>query len=229
MEKNGYKAGVLFDLDGTLVDTAADFIAIINTMRLADGMAALPANDIRNTVSDGARALITLAYNLQEGDAGFDEKRQQLLDCYTKELGKAARLFPGFEQLLQRFDDNHIAWGVVTNKPSEFTDKLLQRLHLKPSRSVAVCPDHVKKAKPDPEAILLAMEKLGLNTSNCIYVGDHERDIIAGKAANLPTIACAYGYIKDSDNIKDWQADYIVNDVRALEQQIFALLQRLPL
>ncbi|NRB39636.1 MAG: HAD-IA family hydrolase [Pseudomonadales bacterium] len=219
-----YTAGVLFDLDGTLVDTAADFIVIINKMRSIDGMPPIAAEKIRNTVSDGARALITLAYDMVEGDDGFDTKRQWLLDLYDEELGHAANLFPGFEALIKRFEANNIAWGIVTNKPAQFTDKLLQRLNLNPSNKVAICPDHVTQTKPHPEPILLAMEKLGLTAQNCIYVGDHERDIAAGLAANIATIACRYGYIKEDDNIENWQADYIVDDVAALEQQIFALL-----
>ena len=224
MPTPNYKAGVLFDLDGTLVDTAADFIAIINKMRALDGQPPLADERIRNTVSDGARALITLAYGLQEGDKGFAQKRQWLLDLYDQELGNAAGLFAGFEALIQRFEANNIAWGIVTNKPAQFTDKLLQRLDIKPSLGVAICPDHVKNTKPDPEPILLAMNQLGLNSDNCIYVGDHERDIAAGNAANLITIACAYGYIKAEDNINHWQADHIVDNVKALEELLFTLI-----
>lgn len=221
-----YKAGVLFDLDGTLVDTAADFIAILNKMRVIDGMQPLADERIRNTVSDGARALITLAYELEEGEGEFAQKRQWLLDLYSEELGQAAHTFVGFEQLLQRFEANNIGWGVVTNKPSQFTDLLLQRLKLYPSNRVAVCPDHVKKAKPDPEPIYLAMSQLGVNANNCIYVGDHLRDIEAGNAADLPTIACAYGYIKDDDDIHSWQADHIVDTVAELEHTLFTLLDK---
>ncbi len=221
---SAFKAAVLFDLDGTLIDTAADFIAIVNSMRHMDGLHALDDNMIRNTVSDGARALVTLAFSINEGDKGFAEKRQQLLDLYDQELGNNAALFEGFESLLKRLETNHIAWGIVTNKPSQFTDKLLSRLQLKPSRGVAICPDHVSKPKPDAEPILLAMDELELMPSQCIYVGDHERDIAAGKAANLTTIACAYGYIKAEDNIQQWNADFIVDDVNALEHLLFELI-----
>jgi N-acetyl-D-muramate 6-phosphate phosphatase len=194
------------------------FVAVINSMRANDGMQPLPENDIRNTVSDGARALVTLAYSLKEGDALFEEKRQQLLNQYEDELGQQARLFGGFEELLATLERNDIAWGIVTNKPSRFTDPLLARLHIKPSNGVAICPDHVTHSKPHPEPLLLAASKLGLTPEQCIYAGDHLRDIEAGRNAGMATIACAYGYIKPVENINDWQADFIVNSVAELHQ-----------
>ncbi len=215
-----YKGAVLFDLDGTLVDTAADFVPILNGMRHADGMQALPADIIRNTVSDGARALITLAYDIDESHNKFEQKRQTLLDLYEQELGKAAGLFSGFSSLLQILKDNNIAWGVVTNKPQRFTDPLLTKLNLKPSNKVAICPDHVKQSKPHPEPLLLAAKQLNLSVDQCVYAGDHDRDIQAGKNAGMHTIACAYGYIKPEDNINDWQADTIVNTVDELQKQL---------
>ncbi len=213
-----YRGALLFDLDGTLVDTSADFVAVVNSMRAADGMPALPEDAIRNTVSDGARALIALAYSLKEGDALFEEKRQQLLNQYEDELGKQAKLFAGFVDLLATLERNNIAWGIVTNKPSRFTDPLLQRLNIKPSRGVAICPDHVTHTKPHPEPLLLAASRLGLTPAQCIYAGDHLRDIESGRNAGMATIACAYGYIKPIENINDWQADFIVNSVAELHQ-----------
>lgn len=213
-----YKGALLFDLDGTLVDTSADFVAVVNSMRAADGMPALPESDIRNTVSDGARALIALAYSLKEGDALFEAKRQQLLDQYEDELGQQARLFDGFTDLLATLERNNIAWGIVTNKPARFTDPLLARLQIKPSNGVAICPDHVKHTKPHAEPLLLAASQLGLAPGQCLYAGDHLRDIEAGRNAGMATIACAYGYIKPIENINDWQADFIVNSVAELHQ-----------
>lgn len=224
-----FKAGVLFDLDGTLVDTASDFVVVINKMRQDDGLSALDPDLIRNTVSDGARALIHLAYNLQEGTADFEDKRQQLLTHYADELGSNAQLFKGFESLLEQLEQQNIAWGIVTNKPSQLTNALLQRINLEPSLGVAICPDHVSHAKPHPEPILLAMNKLGLTPQNCIYVGDHERDIQAAKAAKLKSIACSYGYIKPSDNIPSWQADMIVDSVAELSHALSLFFQKIPL
>lgn len=211
-----YKAAVLFDLDGTLVDTAADFVAVLNQMRQNDGLPPLDDKLIRNTVSDGARALVTLAYALREGDAGFEDKRQELLNRYEQELGKAAHLFTGFEPLLKQLEAQNIGWGIVTNKPWRFTEPLLQRLQLKPSNDVAICPDHVTRTKPDAEPLLLAASKLGLGKQHCLYAGDHERDIQAGRNANMHTIACGYGYIHPEHNIHDWQADTVVHSVEEL-------------
>jgi phosphoglycolate phosphatase len=213
-----YRGALLFDLDGTLVDTSADFVAVVNSMREKDGLQALPEQDIRNTVSDGARALVKLAYNLDDGDDGFAEKRQQLLDQYEAELGMQAKLFDGFHQLLNALERNNIAWGIVTNKPSRFTDPLLARLHIRPSNGVAICPDHVTHSKPHAEPLLLAATKLGLAPAQCVYAGDHLRDIEAGRNAGMTTVACAYGYIKPVENINHWQADVIVNSVTELHQ-----------
>jgi phosphoglycolate phosphatase len=213
-----YRGALLFDLDGTLVDTSADFVSVVNSMRISDGLAPLPENVIRNTVSDGARALISLAYAMPESDPLFDEKHQQLLNQYEQDLGKQSSLFSGFAELLARLEDNNIAWGIITNKPSRFTDPLLECLQIKPSKGVAICPDHVTHSKPHAEPLLLAALKLGLTPEQCIYAGDHIRDIQAGKNAGMTTVACGYGYIKPVDNIKDWQADFIVNSVAELEQ-----------
>lgn len=226
MTKPHFVAGVLFDLDGTLVDTASDFVVVVNNMRKNDGLTALDPERIRNTVSDGARALIHLAYDMQEGEPHFEDKRQQLLNLYTDELGKSAKLFEGFETLLKTLEEHNIGWGIVTNKPAQLTNLLLQRINLNPSLGVAICPDHVKQAKPHPEPILLAMEKLGLTSQNCIYVGDHKRDIEAAKAAKLKSIACRYGYIKPTDDIHSWQADIIVDSVTELSQELDTFIKK---
>lgn len=215
-----YKSAVLFDLDGTLVDTAADFIAVLNNMRQIDNLPLLNSEIIRNTVSDGSKALITLAYQLEENDHGFEEKRQWLLDLYEQELGKNSALFNGFETLLTTFEDNNIAWGIITNKPARFTLPLLAHLNINPSNNVAICPDHVAQTKPHPEPLLLAAKKLNLNPMQCVYVGDHQRDIEAGRNAGMKTIACSYGYIKPGDSVNNWQADIIVNSVADFSQFI---------
>jgi len=213
-----YKGALLFDLDGTLVDTAADFIAVVNQMRKEEQLAPLPDDIIRNTVSDGARALIKLAFQLDEHDPAFVLKHQQLLDYYEEQLGFQAALFPGFEALLAHLEKNQIAWGIVTNKPARFTDPLIARLHLSPSNQVAICPDHVTHTKPHAEPLLLAAKKLQLRPEQCVYAGDHARDIESGRNAGMKTISCLYGYIKACDNPKDWQADFSVNNVNELQQ-----------
>ena len=213
-----YRNAILLDLDGTLVDTAADFVAVINQMRGIDNLPPLPAQTIRNTVSDGARALVTLAYQIDENHSEFEKKRQWLLEMYEKELGKNATIFSGFNTLLEKLEANDIAWGIITNKPSRFTIPLLESLNIRPTRNVAICPDHVSQTKPHPEPLLLAAKKLSLQPAQCIYAGDHARDIEAGRRAGMKTIACAYGYIKSDDDINSWRADTTVQSVQELEQ-----------
>jgi len=212
---------LLFDLDGTLVDTAADFVKVIQDLCAADNIQAPSPSTIRNTVSDGARALVTLSFGLNEGENGFEEKRQALLDAYEAELGNNADLFEGFDQVLSKLSANNKTWGIVTNKPWRFTEPLIQKLFTSEQRqayapNIIICPDHVKQTKPDPEGLLLACAHLAIKPEECLYIGDHIRDIEAGKNANMPTVACSFGYIKDEDNVNDWQADWVIDSPLAL-------------
>lgn len=215
-----FRGAVLFDLDGTLIDTAADFIQVINRMKAEDNEPAVDAELIRNTVSEGARGLIARIFQLTEDDPRFEQQRQRLLDLYTGELGKQAALFPGFESLLAELQRQQIGWGIVTNKPWRFTEPLLKKLGLEPSNAVTICPDHVSHRKPDPEPLLLAAKKLQLTPQQCIYAGDHRRDIEAARNAGMPGIACGYGYIHADDDIRQWQADAIVDSVADLDSYI---------
>jgi len=202
---------ILFDLDGTLVDTAPDFIRILNQQREQHKLPPLAAKLIRDTVSDGARALTKLAFGGEPGEIEFEIKRNELLELYAQCVGDEARLFEGMEQSLQFFEQHEIPWGIVTNKPKRFTDILLKKLSLTTRCAVSLCPDDVSKAKPDPESLFLACERLACSPADAIYVGDHERDIIAGKAAGMKTIAVSYGYIMNPDAIPDWSADYLID------------------
>lgn len=211
-----YRGAVLFDLDGTLVDTAADFIDVINRMRAEDRLPPADHLLIRNTVSEGARGLVRRIFKLDDSDPQFEPQRQRLLDLYAGQLGNEARLFAGFEQLLPALEAQDIAWGIVTNKPWRFTEPLLQRLALSPSQAVAICPEHVTATKPAAEPLLLAASRLGLAPGQCLYAGDHRRDIEAARNAGMPGIACGFGYIHEDDDIHDWQADTIVQSVDEL-------------
>lgn len=216
-----YRGAVLFDLDGTLVDTAADFVAVIHAMLRAENLPLIDERLIRNTVSEGARGLIRMAFNIDETHTDFENKRQTMLDLYEKELGKAAAPFAGFRQLLAEFEAANLAWGVVTNKPWRFSEPLMQALALFPSENIIICPDHVTHTKPNAEPLLLAAQKLNLTPTQCIYAGDHLRDIQAAQNAGMFSIACAFGYIADIDNIHDWNADRIVQDVAELGRTAF--------
>ena len=201
---------VLFDLDGTLVDTAPDFVVTLNRLLQRHNKAPLNSQLIRTKVSQGARALVTLGFGLQEGDAGFEELRGELLAIYAENLCVESRLFPGIDTLLQEFHSRDILWGVATNKPAQFAEPLMAALDLSSPPAVILCPDHVAKPKPDPESLHLACKTLACDVAECVYVGDHLRDIQCGQRAGMETIAAAYGYLDQEERAQDWQASYLV-------------------
>jgi phosphoglycolate phosphatase len=220
-----YRGALLLDLDGTLVDTAIDFVRSIDILCQQLNTQPPSAAAIRSTVSDGSLALVKLCFNIDETNPDFERRRQQLLQIYAAELGTASELFIGFDSVLAQCEAENIAWGIITNKPLAFAAPLLQRLGIKPSRGVLVCPEHVRYSKPHAEPLLLAAQQLGLKPQQCLYAGDHIRDIEAGRNAQMPTIACAYGYIKADDDIRHWQADHYIQqptDITAILNHYFS-------
>jgi len=216
--------GVLFDLDGTLIDTAPDFIYCLNLLRQEYGLAPLADDDIRKVVSDGARAMISLAFNIQEGDDGFETKRQEFLSLYETHIAVESRLFSGLGTLLTDLERANIPWGIVTNKPRKYSLLLLDALGLLPRLSSLVCADDVTHPKPNSEPMLKACGEMRLEPSNVVYVGDHKRDIEAGHNTNMPTIAAAYGYVHEDDEAQTWNADWIANSGEELSEQLKSLL-----
>ncbi|MFT5690824.1 MAG: 2-phosphoglycolate phosphatase [Oceanicoccus sp.] len=202
---------VLFDLDGTLLDTAPDFAFVVNQLRQRYGKPPLNYSLIRATVSNGARALITLAFELEEGDSGFDNLRQQLLDLYSQHLDVNTKPFDGISELLNWLDRQPLLWGIVTNKPRLYTDPILKALGLNSRCATVVCPDDVQNTKPDPEPLHLACRHMERNVDQTLYIGDHRRDIEAGINAKMRTIAANYGYISDTDPTENWGADFHVD------------------
>ena len=203
---------VLFDLDGTLIDTADDFQMVLNSMLDQSGRPRVAATQIRQTVSNGARALIKLAYEIEETDAGFDDLLQQLLDHYYEQLQVTkATAYPGILLLLEQLEAAGIHWGIVTNKPEKYSRLLLEKLDLLHRCQVLVCPEHVSAKKPHPEPLLLAVEKLDCDIERTVYLGDHLRDMQAAKNADIIAIAARYGYLEDGAKIEEWNADFIVN------------------
>lgn len=200
---------VVFDLDGTLLDTAPDFVVVVNQLREQEDLAPMDETLIRNTVSNGARALITLAFELDEGDEGFEPLRQRLLDLYLQHLGTDSVPFDGINELLDFLRQQDLAWGIATNKPERYTTPLLKALEI--NADCVICPDHVSQSKPHPESMHLAAKLLDCHTHEIIYVGDHARDIDCGRDAGCPTIAAAYGYIDHPDHAKQWNATHTVD------------------
>jgi phosphoglycolate phosphatase len=207
---------VVFDLDGTLLDTAPEFIAVVQQLRAEHDLGPLPEAEIRATVSDGARAMVALALDIRESDEIFESKRLRFLDIYAGQLGSATSLYAGIADLLNQLQDAGVTWGISTNKPSYLTDPLVATMDFEPAPASIVCPDHVSQPKPHPEPLLLNCRQLGCEPANTIYIGDHLRDIEAGRAAGMYTIAAAYGYIHSDDNPGAWGADQVASDGYAL-------------
>lgn len=203
---------VFFDLDGTLLDSAPDFFNAMHQLMDEYQQPRVDEALIRATVSDGGRALTTLGFGLQVGDDGFHERHQRLLDIYEQHMGKHCVLFPGMDTLIRQLKGAQLFWGIITNKPSRFTDPILERCALPAHPNLVLCPDHVSKPKPDPEALLLACKKVGCQPEEALYIGDHQRDIDCGIRAGSPTIAVTFGYTKPSDDITAWNADYIAHN-----------------
>ncbi|WP_250657698.1 HAD-IA family hydrolase [Alkalimarinus coralli] len=211
MALNFIPQAVLFDLDGTLLDTAPDFIRVVNQQRLRHNMSTLEPDLIRATVSNGARALIKLAFDLDQDDKAFTDKHTELLALYESSIADETVFFPGIDLFLKQLEEKSIPWGIVTNKPSRFTLPLLEKLNLDQRCSVTICPDDVENTKPHPEPLFLACEKLKCSPDKSLYVGDHERDIEAGRRAGMTTIAARYGYIDTPERVDDWNADLIID------------------
>jgi phosphoglycolate phosphatase len=204
---------VFFDLDGTLMDTAPDFILTLNQLCDEYKIPRLPEEKIRETVSDGARALTTLALNLEENESGFEEGRERLLSIYDDFLGVGSKLFDNMLPLIDNLEKHALDWGIATNKPYRFAHTVVSNSELNGVPKVLLCPDHVKKAKPDPEMLKLACEQVNCKPSESIYIGDHKRDIDCGKDFGCITISAAYGYVHANDNVQDWAADHIAHTV----------------
>lgn len=207
---------VFFDLDGTLIDTAPDFYTVLNATLQEAGRDLVSYNAVREQVSNGARAMIGLGFGLQPGDADFDLWLNRFLDRYEQHLAVDTVLFPGMAEVLERLEHAAIPWGIVTNKPSRFTLPLLEGLGLQARVGPVICPDHVTRRKPDPEGLLMAARATGRDVTRCIYVGDHERDIAAGRNAGMTTIGVLFGYIDADENPADWRADFYVEHAEEL-------------
>ncbi len=212
---------VIFDLDGTLVDTADEFIPAVQALRAEHGLEEMEPQRIRASVSNGARALVALGLGLEESAPEFEERRLRLLALYGEVLGSEARLYPGIPALLAHLQREGISWGIATNKPRAFTEPLLACLDIQPGPDSVVCPEDVTLRKPHPESLLLNCREIGCEPGEAVYIGDHQRDIDAGRSAGMYTIAAAYGYIEPDDAPQRWGANAQADSGEALLDLIF--------
>ncbi|MBW5415471.1 N-acetylmuramic acid 6-phosphate phosphatase MupP [Pseudomonas sp. MAG002Y] len=202
---------VLFDMDGTLLDTAPDFIAVIQSMRADRGLPAVDEKTVRDVVSGGARAMVASAFEVDPLSDEFDPLRLDFLDRYQDHCAIHSHLFEGMEELLADLEQARLTWGVVTNKPVRYAEPIMQALGLAKRSAVLICPDHVTYSKPDPEPVLLACKQINIEPQAVIFVGDDRRDIDSGRAAGTKTAAVRYGYIHPEDNPAHWGADLVVD------------------
>lgn len=203
-------AAVLFDLDGTLLDTAPDMAAALNALRQAEGLGALPFAQIRQHVSHGALRLIEVGFGCTSGER-FEALRSRFLDLYRADIAVHTRPFDGFAALLGQLESAGIPWGVVTNKPGWLTVPLLAAVGLGGRAACIVSGDTLAERKPHPLPLLHAAQLLACQPRECVYIGDAERDVVAGRAAGMRTVVAAFGYLGEDDDPTSWQPDAIVS------------------
>jgi len=208
---NGVNAplGVLFDLDGTLLDTAPDMIAALNAVRAEEGLPGMAYGQLRPHVSHGAARLIEVGFECRSG-ARFESLRRRFLDSYRSSLSAGTRLFDGLGAVLEWLEGRGIPWGVVTNKPGWLTDPLLAELELASRAACVISGDTLPEKKPHPLPLLHAASLMSLEPARCAYVGDAQRDIQAGRAAGMRTCVAAFGYLGENDDPASWLPDAIV-------------------
>jgi phosphoglycolate phosphatase len=201
---------VLFDLDGTLADTAPDLAAAANAMRRDRGLPLLPLEPLRRVASSGARGLLGVAFDIGPDHADFPAMRDEFLANYARDLCVETTLFPGIAELLAALDARGIRWGIVTNKAERLTRPLVAQLPLHPTNACVVSGDTTAHAKPHPAPLLHAAALIEVEPSRIVYVGDDLRDIQAGRAAGMATVAAAYGYCGDAVPPTEWGADRLI-------------------
>lgn len=198
---------VLFDLDGTLIDSAPDLGAAADKMRTDRGLTSLPLADYRPMAGAGARGMIGIAFGLTPDDAGFNDLKEEFFVNYEACMTERTYAFDGVAELIAQIDRAGFKWGVVTNKSQRFTLPLTRQMPLFGTARTIISGDTTPHAKPHPAPLLEAARQLGVEPARCVYVGDDERDIVAGRAAGMPTVAAAYGYLGATADTLGWKAD----------------------
>lgn len=207
---SGFKA-VLFDLDGTLVDTAPDLGLALNMQRERHGLPALPLSTIRPYASHGSKGLLGIGFGMTPDDADFEAMRVEYLDLYDQVFTQSPVMFEGIPELLKSIEDAGLLWGVVTNKPRRFTQPLMAAMGLVGRAACIVSGDDAPRAKPYPDTLFLACDLSGTMPHGCLYVGDAERDIQAGRAAGMRTVVARYGYLDAQDQPDLWGAEEMID------------------
>lgn len=198
---------ILFDLDGTLLDTADDLTYALNQVRILQGMSTLSKDIIRPMINFGSRRMLKVALQLDEDDQNFAFLREKFLFYYEKHIADRTQLFPGIEPLLQYLQEAKMPWGIVTNKLTRYTHLVLEALNFKTPTGCVVCGDTLMRAKPHPDPILHACQLLNANPKECLYVGDAKTDVLASRAAGTSSLVALYGYIDHAEDPKIWGAD----------------------
>jgi phosphoglycolate phosphatase len=210
---------VLFDFDGTLADTAPDLAAAVNRMRLLRGLAPLEAKAARPYASMGARGLLRIGFGMTPEHPDYEAMREEFLERYADGMCRETRLFPGIEALLAELRRRTIAWGIVTNKATRFTERIVPQLGVSPA--CIVCGDSTPHLKPHPAPLLLAAERLALEARECLYVGDDLRDVQAARAAGMRSAAAEWGYHgTETDGPRAWNADLLLSHPRQLLEHL---------
>lgn len=210
--------GLLFDLDGTLIDTAPDMGGALNRLLHEEGKAPLSAAEIRPHVSHGSKALVALGFGSNLSAETEKTLIARYLGCYSHCVADNSVLFPGMDDMLRRLEEQGIPWGIITNKPARYAVPLMKLLNLSERCSALVCGDSMALRKPDPNPIWLACRRAGLSPDRCVYVGDAERDIAAGAAAGMPTVLMSWGYFAKGEDTGVWGADWVCDNAEALWQ-----------
>jgi len=206
---------VLFDLDGTLLDTAPDMAAALNALRVLEGLEPLAFADIRPHVSHGSLRLIEVGFGCRSGDR-FERLRSRFLDLYRNDIAAGTRPFDGLEEVLHALEARRIPWGVVTNKPGWLTEPLMAAVGLRDRAATIISGDTLAERKPHPLPLLHAAGLIRVEPTGCVYIGDAERDVQAGRAAGMRTLVAAFGYIGPGEDPATWMADAIADQPRDL-------------
>nr|WP_184708311.1 HAD-IA family hydrolase [Comamonas odontotermitis] len=217
--KNPIRA-ILFDLDGTLIDSAPDLGAAADQMRVVRGLPSLPMADYRPFAGSGARGMLRVAFGLQPEDEQFPILREEFFQNYERRMTQDTTVFDGVSEMLTNIVARQLHWGVVTNKSKRFTEPLSQQMSLFATAGAVISGDTTPHAKPHPEPLFEAARRIGVAPESCVYVGDDERDIVAGKAAGMYTVAAVYGYLGEKQSVAHWQADDIIDSPRELLKRL---------